>query len=118
MDKAQLENTQQTIATLRQVLKETGKQRGFRMPIFKRDSHGNRLVDHYSRHHSELLAGQVMALANAAEPEHQVVKDLHMGSRDLGPETPVVIYTDDLFALLDHADAAVAKQIEPPAAAG
>jgi hypothetical protein len=85
------------VERLRDALAAGNKVRGFRKPIYRADC----TLDHYAQHHVEIVAGDVLEACALADPTVQVVKDLKKGSSAVPPETHVVVYADDLYALLD-----------------
>lgn len=85
---------------LADLLKVSGKVRGFRQPIYRDDN----TIDHYAQHHIEVVAGDVLEIASTVtDPNDKIAAALRKGCGNIAAETRVAIYADDLYHLLDAA---------------
>jgi hypothetical protein len=78
------------------------KTRGKRTPYYRPDGS----LDHYSREHIEVLAGDVAEVCAACtNQDDEIVQAQTKGTSRLPGDTRVILYADDVFHLCDLAEA-------------
>lgn len=98
------------VERIRDALRAGNKIKGFRKPVYKRD----KSLDHYSEQMIELVAGDIIAVAEKLDPEDPIVAALLKGCQAGEPTRRVVIQADAAFHICELTEAKKNETVSPP----